>query len=73
MHIWDQVLKRQFLIFQYLSPFPSGLSLQYDQNTYSDCEDGHERTESRKTEIQQLHQPLYDEPDTQQEHAKILR
>jgi len=66
-------LKRQFLIFQYLSAYPSGLSLHYEQNTYNDCEDGHEDTESGKTDTQKLHQPVDDEPDTQQEYAEILR
>ena len=73
MYIWGKASKRQFLIFQYLSAYPLGLSLHYEQNTYNDCEDGHEYTESGKTETQQLYQPLYDEPDTQQEYAEIFR
>ena len=50
-----------------------GLSLHYEQNTNSDCEDGHEHTESGKTESQHLNQPIDDEPDTQQEDAEIFR
>jgi hypothetical protein len=49
-----------------------GLSTQQDQNTCSDCEDGHESPERRKAEIQQWYQPRQDEPDAQQEHAEIL-
>jgi len=60
-------------VLQYLFPYSFGLSLKYEQNTYNDCEDGHEYTESGKTETQQLYQALYDEPNTQQEYAEILR
>ena len=55
-----------------ISILPSGLSPHYDQSARSDCEDGHQRTESRKTETQQRYQPRQDEPDTCQEHAEIL-
>ena len=48
------------------------LSSQADQGTCGDCEDGHERAESRKTEIQQWYHPRDNEPDTQQDHAEIL-
>ena len=59
-------MKRQFLIFQNLTSNHSGLSLQYEQNTYNDGEDAHEYIESGKTESQHLYQPIDDEPDTQQ-------
>jgi hypothetical protein len=68
-----QVLESQVLIFQDLSRYlPSGLSTHYDQSARSDCEDGHQRKESRKTETQQRYQPRQDEPDTCQEHAEVL-
>ena len=70
MHL-GQVLKRQF--FQNLTQNSFSLSLNYEQNTYDDGEDAHEHIESGKTESQHLYQPIYDEPDTQQQYAEIFR
>ncbi len=50
-----------------------GLSLHDEQNADDDGEDGHDHTESGKTESQHLYQAIDDEPDTQQQYAEIFR